>query len=325
MKLVGKLAEFIQWHGYQRPDDQRPDAQQPGSPPVLYVCRRVSVHGNTTNPELTSLMVNATPAHDQSADCLVYRADAEIDALISQITNTRPDYAVPATLSASASHTILQQIWCVNDATVQGLLSNKLHHVSAFYPLHSWVFPRQASVSNERPFTLLLSDSQLTPLPCHRLFADLAGMDDYGFLQRLQKCFNIRVATGADDASPRSAREFGLYLAGYWYHLRLIEGTWFHADPVSDLDVSVVHDNMCAPVLGITQVNDARITYSNADSSVQTLQHQIDSGQWQALWLMPAPTLAGLMHISDLGRSMPEHSVCFQPVLDPAVFAAISG
>jgi uncharacterized protein (DUF1015 family) len=131
------------------------------------------------------------------------------------------------------------------------------------------------------------------------------------------------VASGAADATPRSARQFGLYVAGCWYHLQMIDGTWFCADPVSDLDVSVVHNNMIAPMLGITDWQDKRIAYTDVDCSLQKLQQQVDRGHWQAAWLMPAPTVEQLMHISDLGRLMPEKSVCFPALFNTAAFAKI--
>lgn len=310
MKSVGKLIEFIP--GYN-PQQLERNAQ-------YFVYRQLSAQGNADFIQFTGLLLPASPesrsANGQTPSCLVYKADTALDILVNQLAEKQPDLT-----ASSENNTVQHQLWCVNDQDMKVLLAARLDQLSEFYSLDSWVVPSHQHILTH---TLLLADTQLQPQPCHRLLADLAGMDDYEFLQRLQKCFNIRVADGAGDATPGSAREFGLYVAGGWYHLRLIDGTWFHADPVSDLDVSVVHDNMIAPMLGITENNDSRIAFTGAGCSVQALQQLVDSGQWQAAWLMPAPTIEQLMQISDLGRSMPMNSVCFQPLFDPAVSAVLA-
>lgn len=321
MKSVGRLSEFIHF----------PGSGQSGQSPACYVYRRISEQGKSQQTELTGLLLGATSTHDQTPLCLVYRAGTDIDVMIRQLVGSEPDYVLK-----SEGSTTRHQFWLISDAAMQSGLEHRLEQITGFYPLHNWVLPDTGSDSeNSRAggscsttadltYTLLLTDQQLKPQACHRLLADLAGMDDYEFLQRLQKCFNIRVASGAIDATPKSAREFGLYVAGYWYHLRLIDGTWFHADPVSDLDVSVVHDNMIAPMLGITSRQDPRLACTDADCNVHTLQQLVDSGRWQAAWLMPAPTVEQMMHISDLGRVMPPNSVCFTPIVDTAVLAGIA-
>ncbi|MDP2126220.1 MAG: DUF1015 family protein [Pseudohongiella sp.] len=320
MKSVGKLHEFIQsqnldsasWYVYRQckvagdqniVEQDKPDAHKSDGLLLL-----MPGQGATTLPKY-----------------LVYRAEAGLNSVLEEVAGSEPDFR-----SMSDDKAIQYQLWRIEDLNKLPALQNQLDKMPAMYPLQNWVTPQHDVSPVDLPgeqndgsvmSVLLFAHDQLQPLPCHRLLADLAGMDDYGFLQRLQKSFNIRVASGPADATPHSAREFGLYVAGYWYHLKLIEGTWFHADPVSDLDVSVVHDNMIAPMLGITERQDKRIAYTGPDCSLAMLRQQVDSGRWQAAWLMPAPSIEDMMRISDLGRVMPAHSVCFRPLIAPAVLA----
>lgn len=305
MKSVGKLCEFI----------KRPETTQSDMEPALYISRRILLSDNKGTQESTALLLPGMSVESPVPSVLVYRADIELERLVNQQTQTAPDVTV-----VTDNNSVEYQLWRIDSLGASVAIRDRLDQLSEFYVLDGWTANGDWHHSSH---TLLLADGQLQAVPCHRLLADLAGMDDYEFLQRLQKCFNIRVASDIQDAMPNAARAFGLYVAGCWYQLRLIEGTWFHADPVADLDVSVVHDNMLAPLLKITGNYDGRIAYTGPACDVQTLQHLVDSGQWQAVWLMPAPAIDQLMHISDLGRSMPENTVCFQPFFDSAVLAAI--
>jgi uncharacterized protein (DUF1015 family) len=335
MKSVGKWCEFTQGHALLQPGDavdfKRADFI--GTHCYVYQQQTTSANPDAAPPDeqgacgFLGLVVKlpAQPAWP-APQCLVYRTESKLNSLLQDCTGSEPDLSL-----ISDNNRTQHQFWCIRDSSKLEVIQHVLDQLPAFYPLQNWIsHPKDVdslsdvySASALVP-VLLLADDQLIPEPCHRLLADLAGMDDYEFLQRLQKCFNIRVASGPAEATPRSAREFGLYVAGYWYHLTLIEGTWFHADPVSDLDVSVVHDNMIAPMLGITDREDKRIAYTGADSSLPALQQLVDSGQWQAVWLMPAPSVADMMRISDLGRTLPAHSVCFTQLIDSAVLAALS-
>lgn len=309
MKTVGKLYDFIQ---PQTPSDGLRHAG-------IYLCRRVFTDKNGIDKtDITALLWPVGESASSVPATLVYKTNAAIEQLVTGLTKTA---AAVTAAGDNIEDTELCQFWPVDAAGELSVLQKSLEQVDGFYPLENWSSDGDQYAQRH---VLLVADNQLKPLPRHRLLADLAGMDDYEFLQRLQKCFNIRVASGVDDALPRQAREFGLYVAGYWYQLRLIEGTWFHADVVSDLDVSVVHDNMIAPLLGITDPDDTRIAYTGADCDVHLLQQLVDSGQWQAVWLMPAPALEQMMQLADIGRRMPPHSVCFQAVMDPAIIASVA-
>lgn len=170
------------------------------------------------------------------------------------------------------------------------------------------------SHSAERILDQLRSSNDIRVVPYHCLLSDLNGMDDYDFLQRLQKSFNIRVARDAADARPAAQREFGLYLAGYWYHMTAIAGTWFFSDPVKDLDVSILRDNMLNPVLGIEDCAQSgkRLDYIDGDQHLQVLSEWVDAGRYEAAIVLFAPSIECLKSIAELGRSMPAFSFAIQ-------------
>lgn len=164
--------------------------------------------------------------------------------------------------------------------------------------------------NTEQSLEQLHANKDLRVVPYHCLLSDLNGMDDYDFLQRLQKSFNIRVARDATDARPGAAREYGLYLAGYWYHMTAIAGTWFFADPVKDLDISILRDNMLNPVLGIEDCaqRGKRLDYIDGNQNLQVISELVDVGRYQAAIVLFPPTVKRILEIAEMGRTMPELS-----------------
>lgn len=317
-------------------DAQLRDAQLRDAPvSPYYVCRRYllsddhTTDDHTTDSPLDTFLLVAARGLSASPrlPSFVYRRGAEASAgaqlrqLLDRVTARTPDRV----LTQQTNTRFQYQFWGVREAAQQQTLQSLLTQLGPLYPVDSWaMFDAQGSTGSA---VALFADDQLQTLGCHRLLADLNGMVADDFVQRLQKCFNIRAITGSAAAMLARAlpeRNFILYVAGQWYQLQLIDGTWFAADPVRDLDASIVHDNMIAPMLGIHSQNDERIGFrTSPPCSVSELQRQVDTGQWQALWLMPAPSIARLMALSDQGRRLPVHSVSFPSVFDAAVFSSV--
>ena len=249
---------------------------------------------------------------------LTYRCSPALETLLATVVATPPDdRQVDSALGAE------YQFWLVRDPELASSLQSALDGVDAFYWLDGWTESAQQpalappagvpqGASDQAPVALLLADDQLEPRARHRLLADLDGMDAQDFLQKLHKCFNIRAATDAAQAMPSQAREMGLYLDGYWYCLSLIAGTWFAQDPVSDMDVSILADNVFALMLGITHADQSgRIGIADPVLSPQQLAELVDQGEWQAAFVLYPPTVEYLMALSDAGRVPPARTVAF--------------
>lgn len=244
---------------------------------------------------------------------LTYRCSPALESLLADVVATPPDdRQVDTGLGAE------YQFWLVRDPDTASRLQSALDGVDAFYWLDGWVEsveqPSVISSDNEQDadVALLLSEDQLEPRARHRLLADLGGMDADDFLQKLQKCFNIYVAADASQAIPQQPREMGLYLDGQWYRLRLIEGTWFAADPVCDMDLGILADNVFTLMLGIEHPEQsARIGVADALSPVQHLTELVDNGEWKAAFVLHPPSVECLMALSDADRLPPPHCVEF--------------
>jgi uncharacterized protein (DUF1015 family) len=90
---------------------------------------------------------------------------------------------------------------------------------------------------------------------------------------------------------------------------------------VASLDVSILHDLIIAPVLGITNPRtDERIDFVGGVKGVEELEKRVNSGEMSvAFSLFPTP-IEDLMAISDAGAIMPPKSTWFEPKLQSGIF-----
>lgn len=159
--------------------------------------------------------------------------------------------------------------------------------------------------------------NQLRILPYNRIVKELKGQTPEEFLRRLGERF--RVTSGAPP-SPERKGDISLYLAGRWYGLRLPRGEsragGSPRDLIPSLDVSVLHDQVLAPLLGIGDVRtDKRIDFVGGIRGTGALEKLVGSGQAQAAFSMFPVTLDELMAIADAGQIMPPKSTWFEPKL----------
>ena len=120
----------------------------------------------------------------------------------------------------------------------------------------------------------------------------------------------------ADPFKPAKSGEFGMYLAGQWYRLRIHEERIPADDPVARLDVSLLQDNLIEPVLGISDPRrDDRIDFVGGIRGLEGLEKRVDSGDWAVAFALYPTTMQALMDVADAGEVMPPKSTWFEPKL----------
>ena len=93
------------------------------------------------------------------------------------------------------------------------------------------------------------------------------------------------------------------------------------ADPIASLDVSVLHDRLLAPVLGIgDERTDKRIDFVGGIRGTDELEKRVRSGAAAVAFSMFPTTLEELMAIADAGATMPPKSTWFEPKLRSGLF-----
>ncbi|MDD4816678.1 MAG: DUF1015 family protein [Victivallaceae bacterium] len=155
--------------------------------------------------------------------------------------------------------------------------------------------------------------SQLKILPYNRAVKSLNGMAVSDFMNRVGRSFRIDEVAGR--CMPERSNEFGMYLGGKWYRLTPKFDT-ANLGVIDGLDVSILQDNILAPLLGITDPRtSSNIYFVGGIRGLGELEKMVDSGKYQVAFSMYPTTVDQLMAIADAGAIMPPKSTWFEPKL----------
>ena len=127
-----------------------------------------------------------------------------------------------------------------------------------------------------------------------------------------------RFTLTAGPATPASRGDIAFYFEREWRTLRP-RTPLDRSDPIASLDVSVLQDQLLAPVLNIVDVRtDKRIDFISGARGTGWLERLVDSGQGAAAFSLFPVSVADLMAASDAGAIMPPKSTWFEPKLRTA-------
>jgi uncharacterized protein (DUF1015 family) len=160
---------------------------------------------------------------------------------------------------------------------------------------------------------VIFPHNQMKILPYNRLVKDLNGMCKGEFFARASERFAYEEA---ESKVPRRSGEFCLYIEGKWYRLRARPGSYDAGDAIASLDVSILQNNLLAPVLGIGNPRtDKRIDFVGGIRGTAELERQVDGGAFAVAFSLRATTIEQLFAVADAGRIMPPKSTWFEPKL----------
>lgn len=163
---------------------------------------------------------------------------------------------------------------------------------------------------------VLFPQDQLKILAYNRLVADLNGLHPEEFLVRVSHACRLLPSAPETPARPG---QVSMYLGGNWLGLEFDIPA--DADPVSRLDVSLLQDNILAPLLGIDDPRTSkRIDFVGGIRGTDYLRQQVDSKRASVAFSMHPVTMRQLMDIADAGQIMPPKSTWFEPKLRSGLF-----
>jgi uncharacterized protein (DUF1015 family) len=253
---------------------------------------------------------------------LTYRARTDIDAHVERLA------ARPPTYDFTTDDGIAHAFWVVDGredidalramfASLPALYIADGHHRSA---AASRV--RESRRARGRPtgdeeydffLAVIFPHDQMQILAYHRVVRDLNGLTPEALLERVRERFQVEPAQRRESAG---LHEFGMYVRGNWYRLVARDGTFDSRDPVASLDVSVLQQNLLAPILGIGDPRtDARIDFVGGIRGVKELERRVDSGEMGVAFSMFPTRIDQLIAIADAGLIMPPKSTWFEPKL----------
>ncbi|MDH5632814.1 MAG: DUF1015 family protein [Gammaproteobacteria bacterium] len=254
---------------------------------------------------------------------LTYRHNKIIDDIVAEAVKAEPE--VDVTADNGVRHTL----WVMRDAAQIKTITDTFdamdclyiadgHHRSA---AGSRVAAMRAEANSNHTgdesynyfLSVVFPDNQMKILDYNRVITDLNGLDQAGFMQQVEQAFEV---TGSAEAvKPAKATEFGMYLDGQWYRLS-IKANRIPADPVGCLDVSLLQNNLIAPILGIDDPRrDKRIDFVGGIRGLQELERRVDSGEMKVAFSLFATSMDALMAVADANEVMPPKSTWFEPKL----------
>jgi len=254
---------------------------------------------------------------------LTYRALAPIDETVERVTTREPlfDFEAPDRVR----HTL----WSVGGADrgafvdafrqVPALYIADGHHRAASAARARDQFRRdnttRPSLGDNADFRTFLGvafpHDQVQILSYNRIVKDLGGRSPAELLEAAKKSFTVLDGP----ASPARRGEISAYIDGKWHTLRARSGS-DGSDPIRSLDVSVLQDQLLAPVLGIRDVTtDKRIDFVGGARGTTELEALVRSGAAAVAFSMFPVGVSDLMAVSDAGEIMPPKSTWFEPKL----------
>ena len=248
----------------------------------------------------------------------------------------------------TASDGIRHTVWVIDDPDTESDIQQKLGDVPSFYIADG--HHRSASAVRvgekrraEHPdydgteefnffLSVLFPVGELRIFDYNRVIKDLNGMDPASFLRACESSFEIselpemqkdHAAISEEMLSvyrPVSKHTFSLYLDGKWYRLTAKEDSFDRTDPVGQLDVTILQENLLAPILNIGDPRtDTRISFIGGIRGLGELVRLVDNGAAAAFAMYPTTT-DDLMDIADAGKIMPPKSTWFEPKLRSGLF-----
>ena len=157
--------------------------------------------------------------------------------------------------------------------------------------------------------------NQLTIIDYNRLVTDIADLSVEEFLEELSESFEIE-KKGTEIYKPQALHNFSLYLDSTWYSLTAKKGTYDDADPIGVLDVTILTNQILAPILDIVDLRrSTRIDFVGGIRGLGELKKRVDSGEMKAAFALFPVSMEQLMTIADNNCIMPPKTTWFEPKL----------
>jgi uncharacterized protein (DUF1015 family) len=254
---------------------------------------------------------------------LTYRASARLDEAVRRLSARPPlfDFEAPD----GVRHTVWSVGGADRDALVEAfepipsLYIADGHHRAASAARARDQFCRdksaRPSIGDNADFTTFLGvafpHDQVQILAYNRIVKDLGGRSSAEVLEAAKRSFDVQDGP----ASPARRGEVSAYLGGTWHTLRARSSAGI-SDPIRSLDVSVLQDQLLAPVLGIADVTtDKRIDFVGGARGTAELEALVRAGKAAIAFSMFPVSVSDLIAVSDAGEIMPPKSTWFEPKL----------
>jgi uncharacterized protein (DUF1015 family) len=299
------------------------DRQQTGLAAIAsltdYASNRIRKHELTTPVKEDDRVRQIEAVDAQTGPVMIaYPAAPEIDAILGSTTTRTP--AIDVTADGGVRH----QMWVIEDDEPVSALTRAFDKLPAVYIAdghHRSAAAARVSdgrgsrAGSHRYFlAVLFPHHEMTILDYNRVIRDLNDRTPAQLLDELRK--HMMVEASDKPVAPTGAAEFGMYLAGRWYRLKLPATAVPSGDPVGRLPITLLAHNVIEPLFGITDPRtDKRIDFVGGGRGLGELERLVASGEMAVAFSLYPTQMADLMAVADAGAIMPPKSTWFEPKL----------
>lgn len=252
---------------------------------------------------------------------LTYRNNKIIESITQKTASTSPLYDLTA--DDGVKHTI----WLLSDDDDINTLTTTFDAMDCLYIADGHHRSAAASriaesrnknsngnASHDYFLSVIFPDNQMQILDYNRVITDLNGFSENELISKIQDSFLLEKVNSV--YKPEKSKEFSMYLKGQWYKLEIKKGLIPLNDPVASLDISLLQNNLIAPLLGISDPRrDKRIDFVGGIRGLSELEKRVDSGEMQIAFALYPTSLVQLMDVADANEVMPPKSTWFEPKL----------
>jgi uncharacterized protein (DUF1015 family) len=243
---------------------------------------------------------------------LTYRGSHDVDAIAARAMTA------PPMIDFEAADRVRHTLWKASHAESASLVTS-FQRVPALYIADG--HHRAASAARARNelngagesatfLGVAFPHDQVQILPYNRVVRALGTLTPDQFEQAVRERFEV--STGP--ASPARRGDIAMYFRGRWQTLRPRERQ--SGDTIRSLDVSVLQEQLLAPLLGIADITtDKRIDFVGGARGTSALEASVNSGAAMVAFSMFPVGVEDLMAVSDAGAIMPPKSTWFEPKL----------
>ena len=241
---------------------------------------------------------------------LALRADREWLRLLERLADR------PPIRDFSAGDGVRQQLWVIDDPEEMAETAAAAAGLDSLYITdghHRVAASREEGASPGWFMAVMFPAVQMRALEYNRcvMLDEKPDLDD--FFRKLGPEWEVAGMgwIGTTSARPTAPGDICMLTGGVWRRLRFAGRR--PGDPIEGLDVSLLHNRILGPVLGVTEIDDPRLSLVMGADAVTRLESRArDDDRVMGFALFPVPT-EQLLDVADAGRLMPPKSTWFTP------------
>jgi len=254
---------------------------------------------------------------------LVYKSINGLNSILENVSSKEPEY------DFESEDGVRHIFWVVRDKQLINDIKNNFKSIPKLYIADGHHRSAAASrVKKEKKknnsnhngdeeynyfLTVIFPHDQMNIMAYNRVIKDLNNLDIDSFFKKVKANFNIEKT---DKQKPEKKHEIIMYINKNWYKLMPKPRTFDEKDPVDNLDVHILQNNLIDPILGIKNVRkDQRIDFIGGIRGTGYIKKLVDNNKFKVGFSLHPTSINDLINVADADRIMPPKSTWFEPKL----------